>query len=405
MMLRAVVICPDEEICQYLKETTASLGTISIARILNHYPNQLSLTRMVRAVGPQLVLLSVQSLNQALEAAETLEETAPGLYIVAIGRSRDPEMLEALIRSDMREFLSYPFEQDRLVQILGRAHEVLVKKPPAIRSTDLLFAFLPSKAGVGTSTIALNASVAASRLPDTNTLLCDFDLNSGMIHFMLKLKDSYCVVDAARRAEELDEYIWQDLVSSHQNLDVLSSGDFNPEFRVEVAQIRNLLDFARRHYKAIFVDLSGNMEHYSLDIMRESKRICLVSTPEINSLHLARKKYHFLQRLDLGERVSLLLNRMDNSSSFPVDQIKELVGLEPIVTFPNDYNQVQSALTAGKPVECSSPFAGQCSALAQRLLEQTYGPVETKNWVAEFLSSRFSWRKPLHPARAGRLQK
>jgi pilus assembly protein CpaE len=400
MMLRAIVICPDEEICQHLKETTASLQTISIARTLNHYPNELSLTRMVRAVGPQIVLLSVQSLDRALEAAETLEETAPGLYIVAIGRSRVPEMLETLIRSDVREFLPYPFERDTLVQTLARAREALRKKPPAIQSTDLLFAFLPSKAGVGTSTIALNTSVAASRLPDTNTLLCDFDLNSGMIHFMLKLKQSYSVVDASRRAEELDEYIWQDLVSTHQNLDVLSSGDFNPEFRVEVAQIRNLLDFARRHYKAIFVDLSGNMEHYSLDIMRESKRICLVTTPEINALHLARKKYQFLQRQDLGERVSLLLNRMESSSDFPVDQIKELVGLEPIVTFPNDYSKVQSALTVGKPAECRSPFASQCSTLAQRLLEQTYGPVETKGWVSEFLSSRFGWRRPLNPARA-----
>jgi pilus assembly protein CpaE len=404
-VLRTIVICPDEEICQHLKETTASSGSISIARTLNHYPNELSLTRMVRAVGPQIVLLGVQSLDRALEAAATLEETAPGLYIVAIGRNRDPEMLEALIRSDVREFLPYPFERDTLVQTLARAREVLRKKPPAIQSTDLLFAFLPSKAGVGTSTIALNASVAASRLPDTNTLLCDFDLNSGMIHFMLKLKDSYSVVDATRRAEELDEYIWQDLVSSHQNLDVLSSGDFNPEFRVEVAQIRNLLDFARRHYKAIFVDLSGNMEHYSLDVMRESKRICLVSTPEINSLHLARKKYHFLQRQDLGERVSLLLNRMDHSSVFPADQIRELVGLEPIVMFPNDYSQVQSALTAGKPVDDSSPFASQCSTLARRLLEQADGPAKEKSWLAELLSSRVGWRKFFHPARAARLQK
>ena len=46
-------------------------------------------------------------------------------------------------------------------------------------ATDI-FAFLPSKAGAGTSTIALNVSAAMSRRPDTHVMLSDFDLNSGM---------------------------------------------------------------------------------------------------------------------------------------------------------------------------------------------------------------------------------
>jgi pilus assembly protein CpaE len=305
--------------------------------------------------------------------------------------------LEALIRSEVRDFLLFPFERDRLVQMLGRAREILGKKPPSIQSTDLLFSFLPSKAGVGTSTIALNASVAVSMLPDTRTLLCDFDLNSGMIHFMLKLKHSFSVVDAAGRSEELDEYIWQDLVSTFQHMDVLSSGDFTPEFRIEAAQIRRLLDFARRHYRVICADLSGNMESYSLDIMRESKRILLVSTPEINSLHLARKKYQFLQKLDLGERVSLLLNRVDDGNGIPPTQTKDLVGLPPLMMFPNNYGEIQSALTEGKPVDPHSAFAHQCGELACWLLEKNYKPTQPRGRVLEFLSNHLPkrWKRQI----------
>ncbi|MGC4052268.1 MAG: hypothetical protein QM757_23290 [Paludibaculum sp.] len=64
-------------------------------------------------------------------------------------------------------------------------------------------------------------------------------------------------------------------------MDVLHSGRLNPDFRIESSQVRNLLEFARRHYRAICVDLSGNLERYSLEIMHEAKRIFLVVTPEI----------------------------------------------------------------------------------------------------------------------------
>lgn len=395
-MLRAVVICPDEEVSEHLRGMTSSMEAVSIARTLSHYPNELNLTRMVRAIGPGVVFLSVQSPDRALEVVGILEETTPGLHIIAVGRSRDPNILEALIRSEVREFLPFPFERARLIQTLERAREILGKKPPAFQLTDSLFSFLPAKAGVGTSTIALNSAVAISRLlPDTRALLCDFDLNSGMIHFMLKLKHSFSVSDAAARSEELDEFIWQDLVSTHQNLDVLSSGDFNPEFRIEVAQIRQLLDFARRHYRAICVDLSGNMEYYSLDLMRESKRILLVSTPEINSLHLARKKYQFLQKQDLGERVSLLLNRVDDGAGIPPAQTKDLVGLPPVMMFPNNYDEIQTALTAGKPADPHSHFARQCGELACWLLEKNNKPTQPRGRVLEFLSNHLpgAWKK------------
>ncbi len=140
-------------------------------------------------------------------------------------------------------------------------------------------------------------------------LLSDFDLNSGMVRFMLKLDSAYCVTDAAEHALEMDESLWPTMVTTMDKLDVLHAGKLNPDFRIEPTQIRHLMEFMRRNYTALCFDMSGNLERYSLEIMHESKRIFLVCTPEIPSLHLAREKYLYLKQLDLGERVSVLLNR------------------------------------------------------------------------------------------------
>ena len=65
----------------------------------------------------------------------------------------------------------------------------------------------------------------------------------------------------------------------------------------------------RRNYQALCFDLSGNLERYSLEIMQECKRILLVCTPEIASLHLAREKMAFLRATGSGHPRVLVLNR------------------------------------------------------------------------------------------------
>jgi Flp pilus assembly CpaE family ATPase len=134
--------------------------------------------------------------------------------------------------------------------------------------------------------------------------------------------------------------------------------------------MRNLLDFTRRNYQVICADLSGNLEKYSIELMHESKRIFLVCTPEIPSLHLAREKYQHLQSLGLGDRVSVLLNRCQKRPVLSPAQIEELLGLQIQMTFPNDYQCVNRALADGRPIDFSSELGGQCVALAHSMLDR-----------------------------------
>ena len=149
------------------------------------------------------------------------------------------------MRMGVREFFSTPFSRDTFWDLVRRLSECLEKRPAEIGNTDHIFSFLPAKAGVGASTIALNAATAITRHVNEDVLLTDFDMNSGMIRFMMKLDNAYSVVDAAENAAKLDETLWPQLVSSFGHLDVLHAGRLNPNFRIEAVQIRQILDFAR----------------------------------------------------------------------------------------------------------------------------------------------------------------
>ena len=370
-MLRSIIICPDQELSESLQANLLDLGHVAVLKSIDKYPHAHELTRIVRTNGPQIIFLSVQQIDRALEVVKELEQSAPGVQFVAIARTTDPQVLIDVMRVGIREFFSLPFNLRVLADCISRLREALEKRPVVMDCTDLLFAFLPSKAGSGTSTIAVNAAMAMSRLNDSRVLLTDLDLNCGMIRFMLKLENEYSIVDAAEHSLAMDENLWPQLVTTIGNLDVLHAGRINPSFRLEGTHVRHLLDFARRNYRSICVDLSGNMEKFSLEIMLESKKIFLVCTPEIPSLHLAREKYLFLKNIDLGDRVSVLLNRCTKRNQvISPEQIENLLGMPVAMTFPNDYHGVHTALTAGRQVEANSELGRHFHTLAETMMDR-----------------------------------
>ncbi len=385
-MMRGLIISPDRELASQLDRVLADSGSVSVIRSVDRYPGSVELTRFVRAHAPHVVFVSMESISSAGGIQAAVQEALSGIQIIAIHRTTEPQLLLDVMRLGIREFLAYPFDRKSVVDAVNRVAELLTKNPISVEATDLVYSFLPSKAGVGTSTIALNAAVAASRMKGTKVFLSDFDLNSGMIRFMLKLQNHHSVIDAAERSVDIDENFWPQLVTSIGSMDVLHAGTLNPNFRMEAAQVRNLLDFARRNYKVICADLSGNLEKYSIELMHESKKIFLVCTPEIPSLHLAREKFHYLRTLDLGDRVAVLLNRCQKRPLISPAQVEELLGLPVHMTFSNDYQGVNQAMSEGKAVDSGSDLGRQCTALAGSMLEQkmTDGPESKRRFVEYF---------------------
>ncbi len=212
----------------------------------------------------------------------------------------------------------------------------------------------------------------------------DFDLSCGMIGFLMHARTDVSIVEAAEHAAELHEELWPRLVENRGALDIIPSGALRPNFRIEPAQVRYLLDFARRNYDVICVDLSGLMERYSVELMQESRRIYLVCTPELPSIYLARQKLDFLRTLELEDRVRVLLNREQKHSLVGPEGIEKIIGLPVAVSFPNDYRGVHRAVTDGKPVERRSDLGKRFAALARGMMGSEAKPARARRFVDYF---------------------
>jgi pilus assembly protein CpaE len=372
----------------HLEQALVKLGEVMVSRVLSVYPSGADLVRSLRAHAPDVIFLSFENVAKAQDTVRFLEKEAEGVQIIGVHRSLDANVLRESMRVGVREFVCFPFDRPSLVDSLRNAASLLERHPPGYHATSQIFSFLPSKAGVGTSTMALNVSHALATRPDTRVLLSDFDLNSGMIRFLLRLTNEYSVLDSVEHSLSMDEHLWPQLVTTLGNLDVLHAGRINPSLRIEPTQIRNLVQFMRRNYQVLCFDLSGNLERYALEIMQESKRILLVCTPEIPSLHLAREKMQYLRTVDLDSRVGVVLNRVHKKPLFTKKQVEEILGTTVLATIPNDYVGVNHATAEASFVKTSTELGRRYEQFANELVESRAPlPTEKKKFLEFFAVS------------------
>ena len=390
-MLRTILISAEGTLAGQLANTLAATGKVGVVRALDRYPVDQDLARIIRAHAPQLFFVDAGNLTEALRVARAVGEDAPGAQVVAFDRVCDHLTLLNLMRAGIREFVAIPDSSGELEKALERVQAALERTPPSIAATDEVIAFLPAKPGVGCSTVALNTSMALAAHNGTRVLLMDFDLSCGMIAFLLHLEPERSLVDAVERAPELDEELWAKLVTTVRGVDVLPAGPIRPGFRIELPAMRYLLNFARRNYDVICVDLSGLMEWYSVELMQEAKRIYMVCTPELPALHLARKKLECLRSLELDPRVTLLLNRAQKRAVVSAADIARLTGLPVEVEIPNDSREVDRALEAAKPVGANTELGKCFNSVAARILSKEAGPKPAKRFVEYFSLSPASY--------------
>ncbi len=389
-MLNVVVVCPDTELRESLCEAVD--GRVEILRTVDAYPSPLDFMRMLRAHAPQAILLSTESLGEALALAAEAERNYPGIQIIAIGRTCDNQVLLECMRAGIREFATAPFDRNMLEECFLHVLSGLQARPVKSMATDKVFCFIPVKGGVGATTVAMNVAAALSKDAQGSVALADFDLAGGILRFLLKLSNGNSTIDAIDRAASLDENFWPQLVTRVGGVDVLHSGAMNPSAQPEAAHIHRLLEFMRRNYESICLDISSRCDGLALEAMAEARKIVMVCTPEAPALHMAREKLDYLEQMQLASRCVVVLNRCTKRPVLTLSEVERILGVPVFASLPNDYQSVQRALHEGTWLPQNSEIAKGIQTLADLLMEKQAPAKETrKSLVGHFAirSSRF----------------
>jgi Flp pilus assembly CpaE family ATPase len=128
-----------------------------------------------------------------------------------------------------------------------------------------------------------------------------------------------------------------------------------------------IINFAKDRYDVILVDLPEVVNDASVEIVRRSRMVFTVTTPEVLSMKLTQQRLLELKRWEIAEdRIALIANRQHPSDPAP-DQLAQILGRPVFKSIPNHYPSMRDAVMAGAPVPAASRLGKVYSELAVAL--------------------------------------
>jgi Flp pilus assembly CpaE family ATPase len=367
--LRAIVVGSDKDQLEWLTKAISEAGHFTVVLATESYPSAAALTLMLRVYAPHAFFLGVDKWDEVVQTRSALKEINRQIAAIGFGCTLDSEATLGLIRADFLDYVALGQGTPNIDALTDRVIERLRESPAQIETLGHLYSFLPAKPGVGTSTVALYSCTELSQQPGSRVLLADLDLNNGLIAFMAKLKAQSPPNELIEQAMAFDEGIWSQIVMRKGNLRIFAPKTGESDLRIEPSKIEAVIAFARTLHEFVCVDLSGNMEKYSTELLRRSDRIFLVCTPETPVLHLARTRFGVLRGLGVRDQVRLIVNRWHKGCLFSLADIGDMVGAPVYETIPNEYQSVHRALMNGDETPEKSALGDAFVALARRMRE------------------------------------
>jgi pilus assembly protein CpaE len=318
---------------------------------------------------PEAMLIELPNLPQPLdEAIRRIRRTAASPAVIAVHRKTDPETILGAIRAGATEYL-YPPIGDNLAKALERL--ALERQPDAAAGRrGKIVGFFSSKGGCGATTIACHVAVELQQLTKQQVLLADFDLDSGIIGFLMKCKSQYNVLDAVSNINRLDLSYWKALISNGTpGLEIISAPvTASARQHAELERLQTVLGFARSHYDWLIVDLGRSVSRATLVALEEVDETFLVTTPDVPALYRAKHVARTL--LDAGcsrDHMHLILNKISKRTEVTRNEIQEMLGLPVSFTLPDEQDALYEAYTEGHLLPAKNVLAKQMAGIARKL--------------------------------------
>jgi len=388
-MFGAILLVRDDGACASMERLAVESAQVNFDKTLQHYPSGSELTRILNAYSPKLAFLDLSEQESALAVAADIQAISPETAVIGFGAGWNNWQQTQYAAAGISEILVSPVTLKTFQDCVDRAiHKV------AGGIQENLFAFLPAKAGSGSTTIALNTAGYLADL-GKKVLLIDGDLNSGVASVLLGLKHPYSLRHALDESEQLDYSKWTKFIATAQGFDLLLSDHRRRKPLPLWSNYHHLLDFAATRYDNILMDLPEVVNDATVETVRRAKRVFIACTPEPASLALAPCRCEeLISRGIPAEKISIALNRW-HRGEISASDLEARLKHSVAAVFGNDYRTVSTASGKHGMVDRDTKLGRSFAAFAKKLTGEPEQPSIGAGALA-FLKG-FGAKTPLAP--------
>ncbi|MBI1786318.1 MAG: hypothetical protein HYR60_02050 [Acidobacteria bacterium] len=355
-MFGALLFIEDLVACEVVEQLSVESRQVTAYRSFNRFPSSYELARLLNTHSPELIFLDLADESAAVAmAAEIVGHSADIAIIGLSAREVSPP-------SGFAAVLSPPLD-------LGRFQRSIRQAISQARSRlhEHLFVFLPSKAGAGATTVALNVCGYLAKALGKRVLMIEGDIHSGVISELLQIEPAASILDLLDKASTVDALQWRSSVAHALGVDLLLTNRPLERAWADWSGYHHLLQFAAPRYDAILADLPEVVNDATLEVVRRAGAVFLVTTAELPSLALARHRLRALRHHGVDRsRMRVIVNRWHRNDPKP-EQIEELLEQPVASVLPNDYRTVLQATRESRFVDPNTELGKAILALTRKL--------------------------------------
>jgi pilus assembly protein CpaE len=300
--------------------------------------------------------------------------------VLLVCDKKDPDVMVGALRSGVREFLFEPLVP---ADVAATVKRLATTATGGVAKTGFVEAFLPCKAGSGTTFIAANlAHILASSLR-RKVLLLDLNLQFGDAYlFVMDQVPGVTIADVCGGIARLDVAFLESATTKLESGLHLLAAPATPEEgdAVRPEQVASIIGLARSLYDFVIVDLGNNLDAVALKALDMADHINAVLQLDLPYIrHATRLKSVFAELGYSAGKVRWVVNRYMGKEDITLSDAERLVA-EAFWTVPNDRRVALASVNQGIPVFRFAPRSALAKSLVDWANHLVPGHVEPKGW-------------------------
>jgi pilus assembly protein CpaE len=223
--------------------------------------------------------------------------------------------------------------------------------------------------GVGTSSLAVNLSVALAQDPANSVVLIDLDLALGDADVFLDTIPEYTLADVAQNIERLDLTLLKKSLTKHNSgLHLLPRPLQLEDARlVKPQSLERVIGLLKTSFTHIVIDASKSYNDLDLMSMRLADSVLMVTQLDLPCLrNVVRLMMTFDEDKSLRDKVKVVVNRVgQDGGQISLKKARETLGRDIFWQIPNDFRVMAEVRNNGVPLLEHAPKAGITQSIVQ----------------------------------------
>ncbi len=300
--------------------------------------------------------------GRILDALAFAEREGSHAHLIYIADTIAPDLYKRLLRTGVAEWTTWDDVPRELTEAAGRRPVAAAKQSP--KSSSKIVSFVPSKGGVGTTTLALETGIHLAtrrKRAEMRTAIVDLDLQGGTLADLLDVEPRFDIREIGGNPDRLDEHLIDVLTSRHASqLDVFASPicRIGPD-EIDPQIVFAFLDAISGRYDVVLIDTPHHGLSWIDSLIQGSDAVVMTGGGTVPALKQLRAGLSRLREIAVSaDRVAAVVGPCDADLIGRVTRRREIDKALPEYRrfyIRRDVAAVGAAHDAGRPLMEMSP--------------------------------------------------